>query len=1306
MPIATVGRGRKGPNDADKRYKNRSKLYHDKLWALDWVGVAGEAGCGAVVFLTEDERATWYCCSGITRSEIDKGTAEKGKVDERDLRKFFLTSVYDEQGTDWVKTVHKVSLDLALFKGYGQKAFAMKAFGSKRDRNALRMLLPIEFLSKTNGYKKSGQFSTVAAGHQLTLPFVPFDAPDESLVGLSACSSDRRQVVWTQQQPVGGKETIISYQRRLAGGSSRNIPKKKVVAGPPSNLPVSSHASASSRSWDTSQRRMDEESDEETEDDARVRQVRSRLIATPGHIQGEGSCDVNERRQSGGGAEARVGDDGEHDEDEGECGCGEWREYIRGTVDHMEWEKDVVSGGVSCGSVGGSEMEDEELEDEGGDAGVSAGLTSKGKGKRTAQSSSTPVAPKKQAQRKAVDEARVALDASQGKLGEADVKCKSSARVRKTSQPKRPVQPSRRQKSDDSSDDAEGVAPRLLSLPDDDEQETKKPSAVNMTQCFFLEYDDDDKKRRDPPRLVIDVVQILPIPVGDIAFNQRSLNPTIVASIEAAIDASTRPRSEDDPAPWDPPELVLAPITPSMDEKSQGIRVLPQDFNPDRADGYFYYPVAGQHTSEAMKRAVAKKSATVEVFGFRNYDRVRIIYFDDDHTNGHVYVSTYDNTRADRAMLPSFHQACKDIKGFWDSKKRIGPVGNGKKEVFHCIPARDGGPNATVSFKDLVPSNFKCFIDMTTREKEIALRLMINKKVIATTRLVPPWKLNMANLLDIIMRERYMMHLFNYIVFKSENREAREWKDGNFFDYEKVEQRFGVRAAEWDEERDRIPLEYVRRVPKRLSGEQEEKCLKGAGLKATEALYRDAPFHFKYFVYHAIGRVELLTAELRRLKNTVLNLSWEKKQRQSLLLPVNMHPKELLPAADEIVTAAINLNCKAAILDLANPKECLAWLPTDFDASHKTMTKLCGQPKSPFEHDYIVRKAMAHEAYGGYDKAQVGAFAMFVARCEQMKFAANQAMLMYEEYINIAKTTDAWNPIESDEETETSNLEIEERVKRLREGMQSVSACSVPNENPEEGRTKSGGESSPTHDVTDRASSVSERSYFIEDKVPETTSEKWGHHILWHTDVFEPCIFKGEWMMALHLTSGWKVKPRVAEVLWLKVTKSEIVIRVRRENDGTDEANIEEKAQLIFNSLHSNNRLEYKHKFYDLSSSRSYKTVNWKIELHPACQDIETFQLGCSQLRGQSTTHLAASVGKAMSQTNVKIMGVDKGTRNVEKDPSNVASYGPPLITQVKNKSASQMESPTSSTNMTVSDGMQQVGMQNVRVRCKKIPMR
>ncbi|GBG64870.1 hypothetical protein CBR_g48338 [Chara braunii] len=233
------------------------------------------------------------------------------------------------------------------------------------------------------------------------------------------------------------------------------------------------------------------------------------------------------------------------------------------------------------------------------------------------------------------------------------------------------------------------------------------------------------------------------------------------------------------------------------------------------------------------------------------------------------------------------------------------------------------------------------------------------------------------------------------------------------------------------------------------------------------------------------GRWERHSTRMQKLCSSFLH------EDQGVLLIVKPHAGlvwELLRAGYHVfacdgsskdisyLTKVIDILGKDAINDCTVERQKTAHRP-DRDMYHnlgKKKNKMWdylfqGQPKSPFENDYIVRKAMAHEAYGGYHKAQLGVFAMFVARCEQMRFAANQATLSYDEYSKIAKTTDAWNPIESDEETETSDLEIEERVKRLRERMQSVPACSVPNENREEGRTKSG---SLTRDVTDRASSI------------------------------------------------------------------------------------------------------------------------------------------------------------------------------------------------------------------------------------------
>ncbi|GBG71338.1 hypothetical protein CBR_g8759 [Chara braunii] len=189
----------------------------------------------------------------------------------------------------------------------------------------------------------------------------------------------------------------------------------------------------------------------------------------------------------------------------------------------------------------------------------------------------------------------------------------------------------------------------------------------------------------------------------------------------------------------------------------------------------------------------------------------------------------------------------------------------------------------------------------------------------------------------------------------------------------------------------------------------------------------------------------------------------------------------------------------------------------------------------------------------------------------------------------------------------------------------------------------------PSDDIPDSIAQDSEQPYFIPDKVPETTSDKWGHHILWHMDLFEPCIVQGKWMMAVHLTKGWKVRDRLDEASWLKLAKSEIVFRVRKENDEADEAAIEEKARLLFERLYSKNRLEYKHGFYDLESSRSYKSINWKIDLPQAGHGVETIWLGCSQIGGESNTQFATSVGEAMSQTASKIMEANEDPRNVDK---------------------------------------------------------
>ncbi|GBG69411.1 hypothetical protein CBR_g4106 [Chara braunii] len=142
-----------------------SKIYNNKPWALDWVGGLHKPGCGAVVFLSDDNGATWYCCLGVEKSESARNT-----YDGRSSRTFFLTSVFDKDGKNWVKEDKKVGLDLRLFQRYGVKAFSMKVFDASGDGAELRMLTAEQFLSRTNGYRVTGCLPVVDSSLELTKP--------------------------------------------------------------------------------------------------------------------------------------------------------------------------------------------------------------------------------------------------------------------------------------------------------------------------------------------------------------------------------------------------------------------------------------------------------------------------------------------------------------------------------------------------------------------------------------------------------------------------------------------------------------------------------------------------------------------------------------------------------------------------------------------------------------------------------------------------------------------------------------------------------------------------------------------------------------------------------------------------------------------------------------------------------------------------------------------------------------------------------------------------------------------------------
>ncbi|GBG66935.1 hypothetical protein CBR_g74622 [Chara braunii] len=265
----------------------------------------------------------------------------------------------------------------------------------------------------------------------------------------------------------------------------------------------------------------------------------------------------------------------------------------------------------------------------------------------------------------------------------------------------------------------------------------------------------------------------------------------------------------------------------------------------------------------------------------------------------------------------------------------------GQRSLYHCIYARDGPKCSTVSWKDLCPSYFKNFGDMTCREREVALLLLMKGKVVATNVKVTPPRVNTECLLDIMRKERYMVRMFNYVVFCTEGRADEEWNDDFFMSYKDLEKRYapnGLHAAEWEKEREKLHSNKVKTVPRRLGGVEEAR--QGAGLRPTEVMYKEAPFHFKVFIYTAIDKLDLLRAEV--IASSARPLVWDKLGRQTTLLPVCMRSKEVMAAPDDIVASAQKMACRAAIVDISAANFSSAWTSQDFDALYTMMTKCCG----------------------------------------------------------------------------------------------------------------------------------------------------------------------------------------------------------------------------------------------------------------------------------------------------------------------------------------------------------------------------
>ncbi|GBG64424.1 hypothetical protein CBR_g44309 [Chara braunii] len=673
-----------------------------------------------------------------------------------------------------------------------------------------------------------------------------------------------------------------------------------------------------------------------------------------------------------------------------------------------------------------------------------------------------------------------------------------------------------------------------------------------------------------------------------------------------------------------------------------------------------------------------------------------------------------------------------------------------------------------------------------------------------------------------------MIRMFNYVVFRAEGMGDEERNDDLFMSYKDLEERYarsGLRAAEWEKEREKLHSNKVKTVPRRLGGVEEAR--QGAGLGPTEVMYKEAPFHFKVFIYTVIDKLDLLRAEVKRIASSARHLVSHKLGRQTTLLPVCMRTKEVLAAPDDVIASAQKMTCRDAIVNISATNFSSAWTSQNFDALYKMMAKCCGPnwvlfffapqksqsdvvrhlfrwedielipgswkpvdrpssdvtrygniamtsrdlmvielraeggdlkkvtvaprllndltevhvvedkfgkchgkhggiegdesvvysiweresekflhasnnvivcdesakdiayltkfinilvkeerfgcrfekpcatyrtnrdmyhklgpkrlkvweylfrdtPEGRLDGRYIYKKAKVTKALKHYHGALTGAFKTFVARCEILKFDLHKDQLTFKDYADLAKSGEGFNPVDSEEDSSDSDLNIGNDTHAT--GWRGQSAA-MEHDDKEYGPGRLEGCSNPppansVSSMVDRVACTPmeegeddeldipaqttklapgdpiphdfcadpDTMCFLEDKHTPTGEDKWGHDIIWHDDIFQPCIQGGEWKMAVKYVKGWRPFPLMGKDGWLKTTEQAILYRVRKENPGESENSITTKAKQLFNALPATQQLEYTHKFYELQTSPSRGSIDWKVDRTPAAESIE-----------------------------------------------------------------------------------------------------
>ncbi|GBG87023.1 hypothetical protein CBR_g44478 [Chara braunii] len=199
-----------------------------------------------------------------------------------------------------------------------------------------------------------------------------------------------------------------------------------------------------------------------------------------------------------------------------------------------------------------------------------------------------------------------------------------------------------------------------------------------LSKGFFLELDERGNQCPDMEFISVQFDRIQDIPDGEFRYIQRYLvqqtvddiYDAMIASGEAAMrERMTGAASVNVCTLYEKPVLLLVALRDTLHTHASGRivrarRVLPDDFDLESVNKYYYYPLSGQHNVAATRRCFVERPDIAQELRLDRWT-ARPVYYPDKSVDNYDTLSTFQNSNDKWNTPPHQNVVVQNIRKLW-----------------------------------------------------------------------------------------------------------------------------------------------------------------------------------------------------------------------------------------------------------------------------------------------------------------------------------------------------------------------------------------------------------------------------------------------------------------------------------------------------------------------------------------------------------------------------------------------------------------------------------------------------------------